>query len=307
MGKTAVIFPGQGAQYVGMAKDFYDSFEDSKKVFDEADDVLDIELKKICFEENDDINKTEYTQPAMVAAEVAIYEHLKNAGLKADVFAGLSLGEYSALVAAGAMTLADGIKTVRRRGILMQNEVPLGMGGMAAVIAMDADKIAEICENTPGKVQIANYNCPGQIVISGEAEAVKAASAALAEAGAKRVIPLNVSGPFHSQMLVPAGEKLYDFLQGVDVAEGFAPYYCNADAEEITDAAKVKELLKRQVYSSVRWQQTIENMVADGVDTFIEVGPGKTLTGFMKKINREVKSINIATVDDLAKLEELNA
>ena len=307
MGKTAVIFPGQGAQYVGMAKDFYDSFEDSKKVFDEADDVLDIELKKICFEENDDINKTEYTQPAMVAAEVAIYEHLKNAGLKADVFAGLSLGEYSALVAAGAMTLADGIKTVRRRGILMQNEVPLGMGGMAAVIAMDADKIAEICENTPGKVQIANYNCPGQIVISGEAEAVKAASAALAEAGAKRVIPLNVSGPFHSQMLVPAGEKLYDFLQGVDVAEGFAPYYCNADAEEITDAAKVKELLKRQVYSSVRWQQTIENMIADGVDTFIEVGPGKTLTGFMKKINREVKSINIATVDDLANLEELNA
>lgn len=307
MGKTAVIFPGQGAQYVGMAKDFYDSFEDSKKVFDEADDVLDIELKKICFEENDDINKTEYTQPAMVAAEVAIYEHLKNAGLKADVFAGLSLGEYSALVAAGAMTLADGIKTVRRRGILMQNEVSLGMGGMAAVIAMDADKIAEICENTPGKVQIANYNCPGQIVISGEAEAVKAASAALAEAGAKRVIPLNVSGPFHSQMLVPAGEKLYDFLQGVDVAEGFAPYYCNADAEEITDAAKVKELLKRQVYSSVRWQQTIENMIADGVDTFIEVGPGKTLTGFMKKINREVKSINIATVDDLAKLEELNA
>lgn len=307
MSRIAVIFPGQGAQYVGMAKDFYDNFEDSRKVFDEADDVLDIELKKICFEENDDINKTEYTQPAMVAAEVAIYEHLKNAGLKADVFAGLSLGEYSALVAAGAMTLTDGIKTVRRRGILMQNEVPLGMGGMAAVIAMDADKIAEICENTPGKVQIANYNCPGQIVISGEAEAVKAASAALAEAGAKRVIPLNVSGPFHSQMLVPAGEKLYDFLQNIDVAEGFAPYYCNADAEEITDAARVKELLKRQVYSSVRWQQTIENMIADGVDTFIEVGPGKTLTGFMKKINREVKSINIATVDDLAKLEELNA
>ena len=143
MGKTAVIFPGQGAQYVGMAKDFYDSFEDSKKVFDEADDVLDIELKKICFEENDDINKTEYTQPAMVAAEVAIYEHLKNAGLKADVFAGLSLGEYSALVAAGAMTLADGIKTVRRRGILMQNEVPLGMGGMAAVIALSLIHISE--------------------------------------------------------------------------------------------------------------------------------------------------------------------
>ena len=301
MGKTAVIFPGQGAQYVGMAKDFYDSFEDSKKVFDEADDVLDIELKKICFEENDDINKTEYTQPAMVAAEVAIYEHLKNAGLKADVFAGLSLGEYSALVAAGAMTLADGIKTVRRRGILMQNEVPLGMGGMAAVIAMDADKIAEICENTPGKVQIANYNCPGQIVISGEAEAVKAASAALAEAGAKRVIPLNVSGPFHSQMLVPAGEKLYDFLQDIKIADDFAPYYCNADAEEITDAAKVKELLKRQVYSSVRWQQTIENMIDDGVDTFIEVGAGTTLSGLVKRTLTDVRVFNVC---DMATLTE---
>ena len=307
MGKTAVIFPGQGAQYVGMAKDFYESFEDSRKVFDVADDVLDIELLKLCFEENEDINKTEYTQPAMVAAEVAIWEHLKNMGLKADVFAGLSLGEYSALVAAGAMSLEDGIRTVRRRGILMQNEVPLGLGGMAAVIAMDSDKIAEICENTPGKVQIANYNCPGQIVISGEAEAVKLASEALKENGAKRVIPLNVSGPFHSQMLVPAGEKLYDFLQDVEVADEFIPYYCNADAKEITDASEVKELLKRQVYSSVRWQQTIENMIADGVDTFIEVGPGKTLTGFMKKINKEVKSINIATIEDLAKLEEINA
>lgn len=307
MGKTAVIFPGQGAQYVGMAKDFYDSFEDSRSVIDEADEALDIDLKALCFEENEDINKTEYTQPAMVAAEAAIYEHVKNMGLKADVFAGLSLGEYSALTAAGALTLKDAIRTVRRRGILMQNEVPLGQGAMAAVIAMDADKIAEICENTPGKVQIANYNCPGQIVISGEAAALDAAVEALNAAGAKRVIKLNVSGPFHSQMLVPAGEKLYDFLQDVEVAETFAPYYCNADAEEITDAAKVKELLKRQVYSSVRWQQTIENMIADGVDTFIEVGPGKTLTGFMKKINREVKSLNIATVEDLAKLEELNA
>ena len=196
MSKIAVIFPGQGAQYVGMAKDFYDNFEDSRKVFDVAEEALDIELKKICFEENDDINKTEYTQPAMVAAEVAIYEHLKNAGLKADVFAGLSLGEYSALVAAGAMTLEDGIKTVRRRGILMQNEVPLGMGGMAAVIAMDADKIAEICENTPGKVQIANYNCPGQIVITGPKPAVEEASVKLKEAGARRVLSLAVSGPF---------------------------------------------------------------------------------------------------------------
>jgi [acyl-carrier-protein] S-malonyltransferase len=307
MGKTAVIFPGQGAQYVGMAKDFYDSFEDSKKVIDDADEVLDIDLKHICFDENEDINKTEFTQPAMVAAEVAIYEHVKNMGLKADVFAGLSLGEYSALTACGAMSLTDAIKTVRQRGILMQNEVPLGEGAMAAVIAMDADIIAKICEETPGNVQIANYNCPGQIVISGETEALDKAVEALQAAGAKRVIKLNVSGPFHSKMLEPAGEKLYAFLKDIEISEDFLPYVCNADARYVTDAADVKSLLMRQVYSSVRWQQSIEAMIADGVDTFIEVGPGKTLSGFMKKINREVKCINIATVDDLKKLEELNA
>lgn len=307
MGKTAIIFPGQGAQYVGMAKDFYDSFEDSKQVFDIADDVLDIDLKKICFEENEDINKTEYTQPAMVAAEVAIYEHLKNMGVTADVFAGLSLGEYSALTACGAMSVADAIRTVRQRGILMQNEVPLGQGAMAAVINMDAEQIAEICENTPGNVQIANYNCPGQIVISGETEALDKAVEALQEAGAKRVVKLNVSGPFHSKMLIPAGEKLYDYLQDVTVNESFLPYVCNADARYVTDAADVKELLKRQVYSSVRWQQSIETMIAEGVDCFIEVGPGKTLSGFMRKINKDVKCINIATVEDLKKLEELNA
>jgi [acyl-carrier-protein] S-malonyltransferase len=307
MGKTAVIFPGQGAQYVGMAKDFYDSFEDSKKVIDDADEVLDIDLKHICFDENEDINKTEFTQPAMVAAEVAIYEHVKNMGLKADVFAGLSLGEYSALTACGAMSLTDAIKTVRQRGILMQNEVPLGEGAMAAVIAMDADIIAKICEETPGNVQIANYNCPGQIVISGETEALDKAVEALQAAGAKRVIKLNVSGPFHSKMLEPAGEKLYAFLKDIEISEDFLPYVCNAEARYVTEAADVKSLLMRQVYSSVRWQQSIEAMIDDRVDTFVEVGPGKTLSGFMKKINREVKCINIATVEDLKKLEELNA
>lgn len=307
MSKTAVIFPGQGAQYVGMAKDFYDSFEDSRSIIEDADSVLDIDLKKICFEENEDINKTEFTQPAMVAAEVAIYEHVKNMGLKADVFAGLSLGEYSALTACGAMNFQDAIKTVRQRGILMQNEVPLGQGAMAAVIAMDADIIEKICEETPGNVQIANYNCPGQIVISGETAALDNAVEALQAAGAKRVIKLNVSGPFHSRMLEPAGEKLYGFLRNIDIAGEFLPYVCNAEARYVTDASEVKELLMRQVYSSVRWQQSIECMLADGVDLFVEVGPGKTLSGFMRKINRDVKCINIATVDDLKKLEELDA
>ena len=301
MSKTVWMFPGQGAQKAGMAKDFYDSFEDSKKVFDEADDVLDIELKKICFEENDDINKTEYTQPAMVAAEVAIYEHLKNAGLKADVFAGLSLGEYSALVAAGAMTLEDGIKTVRRRGILMQNEVPLGMGGMAAVIAMDADKIAEICENTPGKVQIANYNCPGQIVITGEKAAVDAAAAACSEAGAKRCVPLKVSGPFHSAMLKGAGEKLSDALESVEIHDIKVPYITNVTADYVKSPADVKDYLTKQVSSSVRWQQTIERLIADGADEFVEIGPGRSLSGFMRKINRDVKVVNIDKLEDFEK------
>ncbi len=304
MSKTAIIFPGQGSQYVGMAKDFYDSYEDSKKIFDDADSVLDIDLKKICFEENEDINKTEFTQPAMVAAEVAIYEHVKNMGLRGDVFAGLSLGEYSALTACGAMDFKDAIRTVRQRGILMQNEVPLGEGAMAAVIATDADLIAKVCEETPGNVQIANYNCPGQIVISGETEALDKAVEALTAAGAKRIVKLNVSGPFHSKMLEPAGEKLYGYLKNVDIAEDFLPYVSNADACYVTDALKVKDLLRRQVYSSVRWQQSIEAMIAEGVDTFVEVGPGKTLSGFMRKINREMKCINIATVDDLKSASE---
>ena len=203
------------------------------------------------------------------------------------------------------MTLADGIKTVRRRGILMQNEVPLGMGGMAAVIAMDADKIAEICENTPGKVQIANYNCPGQIVISGESKAVAEAEEALKEAGAKRVLPLKVSGPFHSPMLKPAGEKLLDVLADVEVNDPAVPYVSNTTAELITGKDEVKELLGRQVYSSVCWEQSIEKMIAEGADTFVEIGPGRTLCGFMRKIDRNVKAINIAKVEDLEKLKEI--
>ena len=239
MGKTAVIFPGQGAQYVGMAKDFYDNFEDSKAVIDTADSVLDIDLKKICFEENEDINKTEYTQPAMVAAELAIYEHVKNAGLKVDVFAGLSLGEYSALTACGAMKLPDAIRTVRQRGILMQNEVPLGQGAMAAVIATDADVIAKVCEETPGNVQIANYNCPGQIVITGLTNEVQQASLALKEAGAKRVVELKVSGPFHSLLLKPAGEALLKEMESMSFSTLQVPYVANATAEIVTDLSLI--------------------------------------------------------------------
>lgn len=294
MGKTAVIFPGQGAQYVGMAKDFYDNFEDSKTVIDTADSVLDIDLKKICFEENEDINKTEYTQPAMVAAELAIYEHVKNAGLKADVFAGLSLGEYSALTACGAMKLEDAIRTVRQRGILMQNEVPLGQGAMAAVIATDAEVIAKVCEETPGNVQIANYNCPGQIVISGSIEGINKACELMKAAGAKRALPLKVGGAFHSPLMNPAKVELEAAINATEIHTPKCPVYQNVDALPHTDPEEIKKNLVAQLTASVRWTQTVKNMVADGATDFTECGPGAVLQGLIKKIAPEVSAHGIA-------------
>ena len=198
------MFPGQGAQYVGMGKDFYDSFACSKEIFDKANEVLDIDVKKLCFEENEDINITEYTQAAMVTASVAILKKIEEMGLKPDLTAGLSLGEYCALVASDVMSFEDAVKVVRQRGILMQDTVPAGEGAMSAVLGMKKEAIEAVLPDVEGIVTIANYNCPGQIVISGESEAVAKAGDALKEAGAKRVLPLKVSGPFHSPMLKPA-------------------------------------------------------------------------------------------------------
>ncbi|MBP3927860.1 MAG: ACP S-malonyltransferase, partial [Clostridium sp.] len=214
-----------------------------------------------------------------------------------------SLGEYAAMAAAGVMSWEDAIATVRQRGILMQEAVPAGLGAMAAVLAMDAQKIEEVIAPIDG-VQIANYNCPGQIVISGRKEAVAEASERLKEAGAKRVLPLNVSGPFHSSMLAEAGKKLGKVLEGVEVHTPQIPYVANVTAEYVTDEKEVKPLLEKQVSSSVRWEQSIRRMIADGVDTFIEIGPGKTLTGFMKKIDRNVKALNIEKMEDIEKVKE---
>ena len=305
MGKIVFMFPGQGAQYVGMGKDFYDSFACSKEIFDKANEVLDIDVKKLCFEENEDINITEYTQAAMVTASVAILKKIEEMGLKPDLTAGLSLGEYCALVASDVMSFEDAVKVVRQRGILMQDTVPAGEGTMSAVLGMKKEAIEAVLPDVEGIVTIANYNCPGQIVISGESEAVAKAGDALKEAGAKRVLPLKVSGPFHSPMLKPAGEKLLDVLVDVEVNDPKVPYVSNTTAEFITNKDEVKKLLGRQVYSSVCWEQSIEKMIADGADTFVEIGPGKTLCGFMRKIDRSVKAINIAKVEDLEKLKEI--
>ena len=247
---------------------------------------------------NEQIDITEYTQIAMLTTEAAILAALQEKGVKADVAAGLSLGEYGAILTAGAMSLEDVFRVVRQRGILMQEAVPTG-GAMCAVLGMDGEKIAKICDETEGIVSVANYNCPGQIVITGEETAVAAAGEALKAAGARRVIPLKVSGPFHCELLKGAGEKLGQELEKVEIQSFTVPYVTNVTAQYVTGPEQVKELLVSQVSSSVRWQQCVEQMIDDGVDTFIEIGPGKTLTGFLKKINRNVKALHVEKTEDL--------
>ena len=298
MGKLAFVFPGQGAQYVGMGKEFYEQISVSRKVYTIASEVTGLNLPGLCFEKNEQIDITEYTQIAMLTTEAAILAALQEKGVKADVAAGLSLGEYGAILTAGAMSLEDVFRVVRQRGILMQEAVPTG-GAMYAVLGIDGEKIAKICDETEGIVSVANYNCPGQIVITGEEGAVAVAAEKLKEAGARRCIPLNVSGPFHSAMLKEAGEKLGKVLEQVELRAFSTPYVTNVTAEYVTEPSEIKELLGRQVYSSVKWQQSVERMIADGVDTFIEIGPGRTLKGFLKKINKNVTGLHIEKVEDL--------
>ena len=299
MGKTAFVFPGQGAQYVGMGKGFYDNEPEAREVFETASKASGVDVEKICFEENTDINETQYTQIAMVATELAMFKCLEKNGIKADYTAGHSLGEYAAIAAAGAMSVEDACRLVRKRGIFMQEAVPSG-GAMSAVLGLDEEKITSVCKETEGIVSVANYNCPGQIVITGEEKAVKAAGEALTAAGAKRVVALNVSGPFHSEMMIPAGEKLALELKEAKFTDPRIPYIANYTAEYVTKGADIAGLLEKQISGSVQWIKTIEKLIADGVDTFVEIGPGKTLAGFNKRISREVKTVNIDKYEDFA-------
>ncbi len=302
MGKIAFVFPGQGAQKVGMGQDVYEHSDIAKEVFDKASEAVDLDLKALCFEENNDINITEFTQVCLLTTSVAIMEELRRRGVEPDVAAGLSLGEYCALVAAKSMNYIDAAKAVRKRGIFMQEEVPAGEGGMAAILGLDAEAI----ENTIAdmdNVQIANYNCPGQIVISGETNQVAAAAEKLKEVGAKRAVILNVSGPFHSKLLVGAGDKLKAVLDQLVIEKPQIPYVANVNAGYITNQEDIEPLLVQQVSNSVRWQQSVEAMAADGVDTFIEIGPGKTLAGFNKKISKaigkELTTYSVGTMEDI--------
>lgn len=297
MSRIAFLYPGQGAQEAGMAKDFYENSPEARELFDQASEMLDLDLRKLCFEENDLLDKTEYTQAAMVAACLAITGELKKRGLHPDMTAGLSLGEYCAIAAAGGMCDMDAVRTVRARGIFMEHAAPEGIGAMSAILGMENSSVEKVMQEIDG-AYIANYNCPGQIVITGEKEAVERAGKALKEAGARKVLPLKVSGPFHSPMMENAGEKLKKVLEEVTLKKPSVPYVTNVTAELVTEKEPIRELLVKQVSSSVRWEQSIRNMIAEGIDTFVEIGPGKTLSSLMKKTDRNVTMYRVGTWEE---------
>lgn len=304
--KTAFLFPGQGSQKVGMVQDLFENYDSVKALIKEADETLGFSISKMMFEGPDtELMKTEFTQPAILTASVAVWQVLKEHGLTPDIAAGHSLGEYSALVAAGAISFADAVHTVHLRGRFMQEAVPLGEGGMAAVIGSNPETIVKVCgevstEDLP--VQAVNFNCPGQVVIAGATAAVEKACEALKEAGARRAIMLKVSAPFHSTLMEPAALRLKEVLDKIDIHDTAIPVVANVNAKEETKADEIRKNLVDQAAHPVHWEESIRNMVAGGVDMTVEAGPGTVLTGFMKKIARSVPchhAEDAATIDEV--------
>lgn len=304
MGKTAFIFPGQGAQYVGMGKQIAAQYKSAQDIFDQASEALGLDMGKMVFDGDDETLKvTENTQPAIVTTSVACLQPLLERGIKPDFTAGLSLGEYSAHVASGTMDFKTAVALVRKRGKFMQEAVPLGVGTMAAILGLSTDDVIECCKKASefGIVEPANFNCPGQISIAGEVKAVEKAMEFCSEKGAKRAILLAVSAPFHCSMLRPAGERLAAELQNVVLNEIKVPLIANVNAKVVDSASEVKDLLIRQVSSPVLWESSVKLMLENGVDTFVEIGPGKVLGGFVKKISKEARTLNIEDLESLGK------
>ena len=308
MDKTAFVFPGQGAQAVGMGKDFYDNFDAAKKLFDEADDALGYSISKICFDgSEDDLKLTANTQPAILVVSVIVNEILKSEGVTADIAGGHSLGEYSALVAAGTLKFSDAVKLVHKRGQFMQEAVPVGEGAMAAIIGLDDETIVQICAeiSSLGEVQAVNFNCPGQTVIAGKTAGVEAAVDKLKSAGAKKAVLLPVSAPFHSTLMAPAAQKLAAELDKVELHDAAFPVAANFTGTLETSAADIKENLVAQADHPVKWIACVNAMKNFGAETFIECGPGKTLCGFNRRIDKKIRSLNVENIDGLQKTLEV--
>lgn len=302
MGKLAFIFPGQGAQYVGMGKDIAAEYKSADAIFDEATEALGFDIKEMIFNGDDETLKiTENTQPTIVTTSVACMQPLLEKGIKPDFVAGLSLGEYSAHVAAGTVSFKDAVALVRKRGKFMQEAVPVGVGAMAAIIGLDNEAVIESCKeaSSVGVVQPANFNCPGQLAIAGEVAAVEKANEICKARGAKRAMMLPVSAPFHCSLLKPAGEKLAAELEKITLNDIQIPVVVNVTAQVVTNKNAVKETLINQVSSSVLWENCVKTMIEQGVDTFVEIGPGKVLSGFVKKINKEAKVLNVENIESL--------
>ena len=309
MGKIAFVFPGQGAQSVGMAKDVFEEVPASRRVIETADETLGFSLSSIIFDGPDqDLKQTYNTQPALLAASVAYLEAFREKGITPDYVAGHSLGEYSALVATGVLSLEEAIAIVRARGEYMEQAVPGGQGAMAAVLGADRKALSSLCSSISEEgnpVELANINCPGQIVISGSAEGVAAASERVKEAGGKRAIALEVSGPFHSSLMKEAAERLAGKLKDVQLSAPAVPVVANVTALPVSETEQIRGLLVEQVYSPVLWHDSVEWMIGQGVDTFVEIGPGSVLTGLIKKIDKSVKLININSLSSIKELETL--
>ncbi len=306
MAKTAFLFPGQGSQYAGMGKDLAAAFPSAQAVFEQADEALGFPLSRLCFEGPDEeLKLTENTQPAILACSVAVLAVLREKGVEADFVAGHSLGEYSALVAAGALELADAVRLVRKRGRFMQEATPVGVGAMAAILGLAPEKVAPLCaEAAQGEVcSPANLNSPGQVVISGDRAAVQRAVDAAKQAGAKRAIMLTVSAPFHCSLMEPAQRRLAVELEGVDLRDPRIPLVNNVDAALVRTAEEARRGLVEQVPNPVRWEASVRALVAAGAERFIEVGPGRVLTGLLRNIDR---SLDGQAVGDIASLEKVS-